>query len=301
MWRIGPIGALTIVAVAALGAVADQLGEPTPDRVTRIEGATAEAGPAPTLVEVDTPRPVPFSFAPRLLPPIRRPLHAPSQAIYAVPGGPFPYQVARSDREGHCADALSAASHAVESSPDYGRLLITAWSCFDRQHQARLLGARAESLTSFLRLQPHFRGDRRQSVAPEVPSWMQPPTGGIAYRLHAFMGSSRASADLRSVVLDQLGAPSTTDTLAQDVQLILDGAVALAESERQSPVVHEAWAHLVFQATRILDNEVMSKLLRAHRSGDIRTLESQYDRATTARDGSLPAVVQRAMDLGVSP
>ena len=304
MWRIGPIVALIIVAAAAVGALGDRQAPtappaslPSPSQA--VDRPAAEPAPAPP-ARPPAPR-MAFQFSPTKLTRIRRPPHRPRDHGFGLPGGPYPAQVGVALRDRDCARALSIASHATERSVDYAPLLFDAWSCFDGD-QAALLGAATSQHEVFLQLQASFQGPEPQPANPRVPRWRRDPTAGVEYRLHAFMANSDASARLREVIIDHAGAPTVTDTLAQDLRLVLDAAVSVARADAPPADVQEAWAHYVYQSTRILDNPIVSRMLREHRSGDIPAFERLYDEATADRpDRPLPDVVVQAMEQGMSP
>lgn len=294
MWRIGPIGALIIVAAAVLSGLSER---PTRPVVATQSLPTEVAKPV-----VPPPARPAFLFSPTAVRGIRRVPHVSRMYSFAPPGGPLQYQAVTATRSGDCSAGMTAIYRALERSADFAPLFKTAWLCFNVQHQQALLGSQALTLREFESLEAHFRGPQRGHEAPGIPQWQQDPLGGLEYRLQAFMGYSEASALLREAVTDIFGPARVTDTIAQDVQLLLDAAVALAESRESSEERDQLWAHYVYWATRVLDSPVISDLLRKHRSGDIRGLEEQYELATTpAHSTRLPPDVVLAMELGVSP
>lgn len=309
MWRLGPLGALTLLATAAVSSswpsrpVAAPQPPPEPPPPA---GLFVPPPPPPSHSDLGfaPSGPPTVDYRPTILPPVDRIPHRRSLSR-PVPGGPFQVQAAREARLGHCAESLGVVYRAVERSVDYAPLFDEAWTCFDERHQEPLLEPRQFGLTRLQleKLQTHFWGAQvPPPLGPEIPEWMREPVDGIEYRLQAFMGSSEHSALLREEMLDRRGPAQITDTIAQDVMLVLDAAQALADVPQPTLRTHMLWAHHVYWATRALDNPVISQLLRTHRPHQVPQFEERYERATTPPPGTdLPPEVQVAMQLAMTP
>lgn len=312
MWRGGPlITVLLVLTAAVMGHERPPEVEPhLPEHFIVPAVAPAPAPSEPLLAPIEVvPAPArsALSFEPSIPVAPRRRRHRPARST-APPGGLFQLEAAQAVRDRRCATGLEAVEQGMAQSPDHEALYRVVWDCFQR-HQVRLLRADVEGLPAFLGLLRGLQGPpdpelilARLPLGTEIDDvmpWALPPTGGIEYRLGAWMDSWRDPQGFALALEDLVGEPVVADALAADVLIELQAAIALAAVADPRDEIEQLWARRIYWAAQALSDPSFSELIYRHRPELVPELQRLFDEATTAAPGrELPVAVQLAMQLG---
>lgn len=318
---VGAVGALALLGslgvVAIMGIQSMLADEPA---VTPADGAAmaavaveagappAEAAPAAATAAPVTSLPPNTLFSAAMIPPDpKRAPHRPKVYVQPPPGGGDQVEAITAARTRECAKSLGIIRNAMLASQDHASLYDLAWDCFKNGDQAKLTAAQAADPEAFAALVVHFEGPPPEKPDKSLPAWYRPPTGGIEYRLDAFLTSG--DRDLfAEVMLDRKGEEVVADHLTRDVWLEAIAAAGLATIAEPTDEQIDWWARRVYYVARSMRGSV-GEMVRRRRPDAVEPIDALFAAAvlghhedellTTKKIDGLPEPVRKAWAVAV--